>query len=138
MVETKDKIVTLESLAMVHAYNEKTYMQKNNNVLTLVDLDTASDYNPNDFVGFILKTIEFGEGISQQILFTNKISNNSNLDVKFQSFQFGKDGIMFLYELHFYLEQNKYKVDITLTNNISTNIETTSISNAKLYGIKII
>lgn len=138
MTEIKDKIVTIESLAMLHAYNQNTYMQKNNNMLTVIDLDiNSNEYNPNDFIYFILETINVDEQTSQQIMFTNKISNNSNLDVKFQSFQFDKNGIMFLYELHFYLEQDEYKVNITLTKITSlNNIETTSISNTKLYGIR--
>ncbi len=137
MNKAKDSVVTLESLAMVHAYNQNTYVQKNNNVFTLVYLDMAyNEYSPNDFMGFILEITE--DDISQQIMFTNKISNNTNLSVKYQAFQFDKNGSQLLYELYFYLEQNKYNVDITLTKITSTNIETTSIFNAKLYGIEII
>lgn len=141
MIEVKNKIVTLESLATLHAYNQDAYMPKTNNMLALVDLDEISNqYNPNDFVSFILEGTESNEEKSQQIIFTNKISNNTMFDVKAQAFQFDENGNMFLYELYFYLEDDKYTTKLSLTRiETLTGIKTISLlSYNKIYGIKIV
>lgn len=138
MTEIKDKIITLESLAILHAYNQNTYMSKINNMLTLVDLDEAFQHDLNDFVGFILEFNNAGNEI-KQIMFTNKTSNSETLDVKAQAFQFNENGDMFLYELYFYLENDEYAVKSSLTKiTLLTGTKATSfLSYNKLYGIKV-
>ena len=139
MTEIKDKIITLESLAMVHAYNQNAYMSKTNNVLVLMDLDDKSlQYNPSDFVNFILEIVNANNEI-EQIVFTNKIVNNETFNVKAQTSFLDENGDVLLYELYFYLENNKYKTDLKLTKiSLLTGIkEFLDISYTKLYGIKI-
>lgn len=140
MTDIKDKIITMESLAMVHAYNQSAYMPKTDNVLVLIDLDkTLSAYNPNDFVNFILEIVD-DNNETKQIIFTNKTSNNDTLDVKSQTSMLDENGDMLLYELYFYLENNKYKVTPMLTKiTLSTGTRTSlHLSYYKLYGAKII
>ncbi len=139
MTETKDKVITLESLAILHAYNQNAYMPKTNNVLTLIDLDEAYlQCNPNDFAGFIME-IENTDNKTKQIMFTGKTSNSATLDVKAQTSLLDENGDMLLYELYFYLENGKYAVESTLIKiALLTGIKTISpLSYNKLYGIKI-
>ena len=135
MVEIKDKVITMESLAMVHAYNQNTYMPKTNNIPVLIDLDEiSSQYNPSDFVNFILEIVDANNEI-KQIVFTNKIVNSVTFDVKAQTSLLDEDGDMLLYELYFYLENDKYIVKPTLTKiALLTGVKTSSsFSYTKLY-----
>ena len=140
MANIKDKVITMESLAMLHAYNQDAYMSKADNVLVLIDLNkTLSAYNPNDFVNFVLEIVD-NNNETKQIIFTNKISNNETLDVKSQTSMLDENGDMLLYELYFSLENDKYKVNPMLTKIVlSTGIKThLPLSYDKLYGAKII
>lgn len=140
MTETKDKVITLESLALVHAYNQNAYMPKTDNVLTLIDLDEShSQYNPNDFVSFIME-IENIDNETKQIMFPSKTSNSETLDVKAQTSLLDENGDILLYELCFYLENDEYIVNLTLTKiELLTGTKTSlHLSYAKLYGIKIV
>lgn len=140
MTEVKDKIITLESLAMVHAYNQSTYMPKTDNILMLMDLsDESLQYDPSDFVNFILEIVDT-DNETRQIMLTSKTSNSTTLDVKVQTSLLDENGDMLLYELYFYLENGKYAVESTLTKiALLTGAKTTSpLSYNKLYGIKII
>jgi hypothetical protein len=140
MTDTKDKIITLESLAMLHAYNQSAYMSKINNVLILMDLnDKSLQYNPIDFINFILEITDVNNGM-KQIMFTSKIVNSITLDVKAQTSLLDEDGDVLLYELYFYLENNKYTVKPTLTKiSLLTGTKTSlNISYTKLYGVKIV
>jgi hypothetical protein len=140
MVETKDKVVTLESLAILHAYNKNAYMSKTDNVFALMDLDEAYlQYNPNDFVSFIME-IENADNETKQIMFPNKTSNSETLDVKAQTSSLDENGDILLYELCFYLENDEYIVNPTLTKiELLTGTKTSlHLSYAKLYGIKIV
>ena len=138
MTEVKDKVVTVESLAMVHAYNQSAYMPKTDNVFVLEDLDKSLQYDPNDFISFILEIIDGNE--IKQIVFTNKIVNNTTLNVKAQTSMLDEDGVMLLYELYFYFENDRYIAEPILTKiSLLTGTKTSmSLSYAKLYGIKII
>jgi hypothetical protein len=140
MTELKDKVITMESLAMVHAYNQSAYMPKINNVFTLVDLnDDSLQYNPNDFISFILEIADADNGM-KQIVFTNRTVNNDAFDVKAQSSLLDEDGDIFLYELYFYLENDKYIVKPTLTKIVLLTGTRTllNLSYNKLYGVKIV
>ena len=138
MTEVKDKVVTVESLAMVHAYNQSAYMPKTDNVFVLEDLDKSLQYDPNDFISFILEIIDGNE--IKQIVFTNKTVNNDTLNVKAQTSMLDEDGVMLLYELYFYFENDRYIVEPILTKiSLLTGTKTSiSLFYAKLYGIKII
>lgn len=140
MTEIKDKVITLESLAIVHAYNQNAYMPKTNNVLILIDLDENHlQYNPNDCVGFVLEMTDVNNE-TKQIIFTNKTSNDVTLNVKSQTSQLNEDGDMLLYEIYFYLENGKYIAELSLTKiTLSTGVKTISpLPYNKLYGIKIV
>lgn len=140
MTDIKDKIITMESLAMVHAYNQSAYMPKIDNVLMLIDLDDKSlKYNPSDFVNFILEIVDTDNEV-KQIVFTNKTSNSATLNVKAQTSLLDGDGDILSYELYFYLENNKYIVKPTLTKiALLTGIKTlVHLSYTKLYGVKIV
>ena len=140
MAEIKDKIVTVESLAMVHAYNQNAYMPKTDNIFTQVDLNNESlHYNPNDFVGFILEIVDTNNK-TKQIAFTNKTSNNTTLDVKAQTSLPDENGDMLLYELYFYLENDQYIVESTLTKiALLTGTKTSlPLSYTNLYGVKAV
>ena len=140
MAEIKDKIVTVESLAMVHAYNQNAYMPKTDNIFTQVDLNNESlHYNPNDFVGFILEIVDTNNK-TKQIAFTNKTSNNTTLDVKAQTSLPDENGDMLLYELYFYLENDQYIVESTLTKIALLPGTKTSLplSYTNLYGVKAV
>ena len=138
MTNIKDKIITMESLAMLHAYNQSAYMTKNDNVFTLIDLDEES-YNPNHYFGFFLEITDANNEI-KQIVLTSKTSNKSTLDVKAQSLVLDENKDMLLYELYFYFENNEYTVKPMLTKiALSTGLKTyLYLSYDKLYGIKII
>jgi hypothetical protein len=139
MTDIKDKIITMESLAMVHAYNQSTYMPKIDNVLTLVDLgEPPLSCNPNDFIGFILEIADTNNE-TRQITFTNKISNNATLNVRVQASMLDENKDILLYELYFYFENDKYIVKPMLTKiALSTGMKTSLyLSYTNLYGIKI-
>ena len=140
MSETKDKIITLESLAMLHTYNQNTYVQKTDNILRLIDLNESNlKYNPNDFIGFILEATDNDNEI-RQISLTNKASNNVMRDVKTQSLYLDDNGDIISYELYFYLENGEYTTKLSLTKiSLSTGAKAISpLSYDKLYGIKIV
>ena len=139
MTEVKDKVVTVESLAMVHAYNQSAYMPKTDNVFVLEDLDKSLQYDPNNFISFILEIADTNNEI-KQIVFTNKTVNNDTLNAKAQTSMLDEDGVMLLYELYFYFENNRYIAEPILTKiSLLTGTKTSmSLSYAKLYGIKIV
>lgn len=139
MLEIKDKIVTVESLAILHAYNQDTYISKDNNIFTLIELDAVNlQYNPKDFTSFILEVSNNSE--TKQIMLTDTTINNSTFEIKAKTFLLDGDGDMILYEVYFYLENDKYTVKPMLTKiSLLTGVKTTSsFSYNRLYGVKII
>lgn len=137
MTEVRNKIVTVESLRAVHMYNRNTYVSKDENVLCLVDLEKALlQYNPNDFIGFILEIKDDNE--TKQIMLTNKINNDETFDVIAQAFHFDEDMNMFIYKLYFHLIDNAYVIDSTLTKVVMLTGQKTllPLSYGKIYGVK--
>lgn len=133
MAETKDKIVTVESLSSLHEYNKITYMPK------AIDLgNTPFQYNPADFTSFIVEIagVEDVENETRHIIFTDKISNALTLDTKAQAFHFDSDGNIQLYELSFYWGDGGYMVDATLSSFASGEKVSEAFAYTKIYGIK--
>lgn len=67
MAEVKDKIVTVESLAAVHDYNEDTYLKINNALTTLGITATAAELNKMDGVTATTAELNYVDGVTSNI-----------------------------------------------------------------------
>lgn len=67
MAETKDKIVTVESLAALHDYNEDTYLKTSGALTTLGISATAEELNKLDGVTATTEEINYVKGVTSNI-----------------------------------------------------------------------
>ena len=135
MAEIKEKVVTVESLSALHNYNKVAYMP------TWVDLGVVPiQYNPSEFVSFVIELIDDTNNEVRYITFADKTSNSSTLDTSAKAFEFDGAGNIKRHELSFYWGEDGYMLDaITSQISISTQeTENSSLSYNKIYGIKYV
>lgn len=88
MAETKDKIVTVESLAALHDYDEKTYLKTNNALKTLGISATAAELNKLSGITVTTEEIDYLDGTTSNIQkqFSNVNTNLNNINKRFNNY----------------------------------------------------
>lgn len=117
MAETKDKIVTVESLAAVHNYNEDTYLKKNGALGTLGITATAAELNKMDGVTASTAELNYVDGVTSNI--QTQLNGKANSS-----------------HSHDYLPLSGGTVTGNITINGSTNLKNLLVFNDSNYGIQ--
>lgn len=67
MAEIKDKIITVESLAALHSYDENTYLKKNDALTTIGVTATAEELNKLDGITVTTAELNYVDGVTSNI-----------------------------------------------------------------------